>query len=138
MDCRAIDPFFFEITTTVCNKSPLFCDICKSRPYLCYPIYDPWWWMKCPMCGIQIFLDPGEEYQQVVVYDSLGKRAGVFERLPQPVVEKGVTYSYGVSLKPKEGVGYVLKAEVAAGKKLKGSFKPAYFVKQVEAPASAK
>lgn len=134
----SIDPYFFEIGTSVCDKSPYFCNICHRNPYLCYPIYDPWWWLKCPMCGIEIFINPGDEFRQVTVFDSLGKEVGKFQRLRAPVVEKGVTYNYRIRLKPGEGVGYVLKAGLAAGKKLKGNFKPAYIVKKVETPAATR
>jgi hypothetical protein len=127
----SIDPFFFEITTSICNKTKHFCDICRLKPHLCYPIYDPLWWLKCPMCGIEILVHLEDDYyKQVTVYDSLGKRVGRLERLGEPVVENGVTYNYKISLKPKEGLGYVLKAELAAGKKEKGSFLPAFTVKQ--------
>jgi hypothetical protein len=131
----SIDPFFFEIQTSICSKSPRFCDICHLKPYLCYPIFDPWWWLKCPMCGLDILIKLGDDYRQVTVFDSLGKRVGKFQRLRKPVVEKGVKYNYRISLKPKEGAGYVLKAELAAGKRPKGSFKPAYIVRKVEAAA---
>ena len=134
----SIDPFFFEITTTVCDKAPSVCNICVSHPYDCYPIYDPWWWLKCPACGIQIILDPGEEYQEILVYDTLGERVGALERLKQPVVEKGVTYGYGISLKPREGVGYVLKAVPAAGRKAPASFRPKFAVKQLEATSAGR
>ncbi len=134
----SIDPYFFEVQTGICNKTPHFCDICYRKPHLCYPIYDPWWWLKCPMCGIEIFIDLEDPYRQVTVFDSLGKEVGRFQRLREPVVEKGVKYNHRISLKPTEGVGYVLKAELASGKKLKGTFKPAYFVKTVEAAAPTK
>jgi hypothetical protein len=134
----SIDPFFFEIKTSICDKTPNFCDICKLRPELCYPIYDPWWWRKCPMCQFEIFIHLEDDYRQVTLFDSLGEKVGKFQRLREPVVEKGVTYNYGIGFKPKEGVGYVLKAELAAGKKLKGNFKPAYAVKKVESPAATR
>jgi hypothetical protein len=134
----SIDPFFFEIETGICEKSLVFCNICIVRPALCAPIYDPWWWRKCPMCGIEIFIDLEDPYRQVTVFDSLGKEVGKFQRLRKPIVEKGVKYNYRISLKPTEGVGYVLKAEPAAGKKLKGSFRPAYIVKTGEAATPTK
>jgi hypothetical protein len=124
----SIDPFFFEIGTSVCSRSRYFCRICDVAPLLCYPIYDPWWWLKCPMCGITIYIDPGEEFEHVAVFDSLGKAAGRFERLREPLVEKGVKYTYAVHLKPREGVGYVLKAETE-NRKTRGAFRPKYVVK---------
>lgn len=124
----SIDPFFFEIGTSICDRSPYFCRICEIEPILCYPIYDPWWWLKCPMCGITIYIDPGEEFEHVAVFDSLGKEAGRFERLREPLVENGVKYTYSVRLRPREGIGYVLKAE-SEGRKPRGAFRPAYIVK---------
>lgn len=64
------------------------------------------------------------------MYDSLGKRVGRLERLAEPVIEKGVTYNFKVSVKPKEGVGYVLRAELAAGRKAKANFVPTCTVRQ--------
>lgn len=131
----SIDPFFFEIGTNACNKSHYFCRICDIKPNLCYPIYDPWWWLKCPMCGINIYIDPGDEFKQIVVFDSLGEEVGKLERLREPIVEKGVKYTYGVRLKLKEGVGYVLKAEPGQATKLESAFNPTYMVR-IEAPAT--
>jgi hypothetical protein len=125
----SIDPFFFSVRTTVCHRWKGFCNICKSRPHTCYPIFDPWWWRKCPMCGITIFVNPGEEVTRVTVFDSRGKEVGVLQRLPQAVIENGATYTHAIRLKQQEGVGYVLRAESAAGKEITGSFKPAYVVK---------
>ena len=133
----SIDPFFFEIGTNACNKSHYFCRICDIKPTLCYPIYDPWWWLKCPMCGINIYIDPGDEFKQIVVFDSLGEEVGKFERLREPIVEKGVKYTYGVRLKLKEGVGYVLKAEPGQATKLESAFNPTYMVR-IEAPATGR
>jgi hypothetical protein len=130
----SIDPFFFEINTSVCNRLPSFCNICQLFPHLCYPIYDPWWWLKCPMCGITIYIDKGDDFRQVIVYDSLGKVAGRFERLSQPLVEKGVTYNYAVKLKARKGVGFVMKADATAGRKPAG-FQPALLVRVEKAQA---
>jgi hypothetical protein len=124
----SIDPFFFEIGTNVCSRSRYFCNICEIRPDACFPIYDPWWWLKCPMCGITIYVDPGDEFEQVAVYDSLGKEVGRLERLTQPVVENGVTYTYAVKLKLRQGVGYVLKA-TSANAKSANAFMPQYSVR---------
>jgi len=66
----------------------------------------------------------------------VGRIAG--QRLRQPIVEKDVTYTYGIRLKLKEGVGFVLRAEPAAGKKPQGSFKPAYVVKTVKSPVATR
>jgi len=101
----SIDPFFFEVGATVCNRIPIICEnICRVRPEVCYPIYDPWWWLKCPMCGIQIFVNPGDEYTRVAVYDTLGKRVGVLQHLQRPVFEHGVTYTHSIRLKPQKGI----------------------------------
>jgi len=127
----SIDPFFFEINTTICNKSPAFCNICVTHPHLCYPIYDPLWWTKCPMCGLDILVRLEDDwYRQVDVYDTRGKRVGRLEKLAEPVVEKGVSYNYKVSVKAQKGTGYLLKAQLAKGKKEKGDFAPPVAVKQ--------
>lgn len=42
--------------------------------------------------------------------------------------------NYRIAVKPQKGIGYVLRAEVAPGKQLKGSFKPAYTVRSIKAP----
>ena len=80
------------------------------------------------MCGITIYIDPGEEFEHVEVFDSLGKEAGRFERLREPLVEKGVKYTYAVHLRLREGVGYVLKAEPEE-RKARKAFRPKYIVK---------
>jgi hypothetical protein len=85
--------------------------------------------LKCPQCGIQIFVDPGEEYQHVTVYNTLGKEVGELQRLERPLVEHGITYTYSIRVKSQKDVGYVLKAHVARDRKLRKSFAPKYFVK---------
>ncbi len=126
----SIDPFFFDIEATVCNRIAVLCirDICRLS-LACYPIYDPWWWLKCPMCWIQIFVDPGEEFTHVSVYNSLGEEVGALQRLERPVVEGGVTYTYSIRLRARNDVGYVLRAHVARGQTLKKAFSPKYMVK---------
>jgi hypothetical protein len=128
----SIDPFFFEVDNTACQHSRVFCDVCRTRPQDCYPIYDPLWWLKCPSCGIQIYVEPGdpaEQLQEVAVIDSTGKRVGALQRLERPVVEKGVTYRYEVTVKAAKGVGYVLRAEKIAGGKTGRAFQPKTFVR---------
>jgi hypothetical protein len=134
----SIDPFFFEIRTSVCDRSAKFCDICHIAPEVCYPIFDPWWWQKCPQCGIEIFINPGDPIERVVVFDSNGKQVGNMQRLREPMVEKGVTYTYRIRLKPEKGVGYVLKAVPASGAKVKGSFQPSYIVKTIGSSPEAR
>ena len=124
----SIDPFFFDIPTSACNRSRFFCNICARDPRLCYPIYDPWWWLKCPACGLTIFVDPGEEYEEIAVYDSLGKEVGRLERLREPRVEKGTRYTYAIRLRAKEGLGYVLKAKLRR-ENVHANFRPSYFVR---------
>lgn len=109
--------------------------ICQLNPEACYGIFDPWWWLKCPACGLNIFINMGDDFRQVTVLDSLGKEVGKFQRLQVPVVEKGVTYNYRVTLQPKKGMGYVLRAEMAPGKELKGTFKPAHIVRSIKSGA---
>lgn len=127
----SVDPFFFEVGTSICNRIPVICEnICFRDPRVCFPIYDPWWWLKCPECGIQIFVNPGEEYQHVTVYNTLGKEVGELHRLEHPVVEHGITYTYSIrGLKSQKDVGYVLKAHAAGDHKVRKSFAPKYFVK---------
>jgi len=73
-------------------------------------------WAVADSCrGINIFINLGDDFRQVAVFDSLGKEVGKFHRLQVPVVEKGVTYNYRATLKPKKGIGYVLRAEIAPG-----------------------
>jgi hypothetical protein len=124
----SIDPFFFEVGTNVCSRSRYFCNICAVLPIACYPMYDPWWWLKCPACGITIYINPGDEFQNIAVFDSLGRRVGRFERLPKPLAEKGVTYTYAARLKVRKGVGFVLKAEPIK-QTARSSFNPAFTVK---------
>ena len=128
----SIDPFFFEVGAGLCDKW-MGCNICKLNPRWCWPVtYDPWWRFKCPMCGIQILVDPGDPIERVSIFDSRGKQVGRLERLREPVEVKGVRYAYGITLKPEEGVGYVLKAEPAKGKEVGKSFHPAFAVKRIE------
>lgn len=130
----SIDPYFFEVRTSVCHKAPRFCDICRLKPHVCYPIYDPWWWRKCPMCQIDIFFHLEDPIRRVAVVDSRGRPAGTLRRLQEPLVEKGVSYNYTVRLKPARGVGYVFKAELAPGAEMKGDFTPKFVVKEVARP----
>jgi hypothetical protein len=125
----SIDPFFFSIQGSACDRDRFFCKICDLNPSMCFPIYDPWWWLKCPMCGISIYIDPGDEFKQIAIFDSLGNEVGRFERLREPIVEKGLNYTHGVRLQLKEGVGYVLKAEPGEGSRIVGVFNPAYLVR---------
>ncbi len=124
----SIDPFYFSVPTSACDRATIFCRICDIKPLACYPIFDPWWWLKCPMCGITILVNPGDEITRVSVFDSEGKRVGVLRRLPRPVVEKGVRYTHSISLKPRQRIGYVLRAETAPGKAI-NEFSPAYTVR---------
>jgi len=123
----SIDPFFFSVPTSACDRASVFCRICEIKPLACYPIFDPWWWLKCPMCGITILVNPGDEITRVQVFDSEGKRVGVLRRLARPAVEKGVRYTYSIRLTPRQGIGYVLRA-VSAGKAMK-EFSPTYAVR---------
>lgn len=129
----SIDPFFFEIEATFCDISPVFCNICKRYPEACYPIYDPWWRFKCPACSLEVLVRPGDEIKYITLFDSKGREVGEFKRLKDPVVIKGMKYTHGLTVKAAKGVSYVLKAEVAKGKKLKGDFNPEYTIRQVEA-----
>ncbi len=134
----SIDPFFFEVEATLCDISPVFCNICKRYPEACYPIYDPWWRFKCPMCSLEVLLRPGDEVERITMFDNKGREVGMFRRLKDPVVIKGMKYTHGLTVKAAKGVSYVLRAEVAKGKKLKGDFNPEYAIRQLEAGAQGK
>jgi hypothetical protein len=121
-----------------CDLYPRSCNICKFRPRSCYPIYDPWWWLKCPACNLQIVINPGDEVTRVTVYDNLGRQVGVASRLARPVVINGTRYTHAISLKGKEGVSYVLKAEGANGKELGGKFAPAYAIRDAKGKVAAR
>lgn len=108
-------------------------DRCQRYPDSCLAIYKPWWWLKCPACGIDIFISPGDEFARVTVVDSLGREAGQFRRLGAPLVEDGVTYTYRATLKPGKGMGYVLVGERIPGREVKGRFAPACTVKSGKA-----
>jgi hypothetical protein len=115
----SIDPFFFDVEATICNRIAEICaNICRIS-LACFPIYDPWWWLKCPMCGIQIFVDPGEEFTHVTVYNTLGEEVGALHRLEHPLTEGGVTYTYSIRVKARKDVGFVLRAHVERDHKLK-------------------
>ena len=123
--------FFFDVQASVCNRTPIVCEnVCVRDPWACYPIYDPWWWLMCPACGsIWIYVDPGEEFQNITVYNTLGEEIGPLERLREPVVEGGERYTYAIQVrKIQENVGYALRANVA-GRKLRTIFSPKYLVK---------
>ena len=48
--------------------------------------------------------------------DSLGHEVGKFQRIEKPLVENGVPPSSRATLKPRKGMGFVLKAEMAPRK----------------------
>ncbi len=127
----SIDPFFFEARWSICTAIPGICNICKFRPYFCYPIYDPWWKFKCPQCLLEILIRPGDEIVRVILYDDRSHPVGTFKRLKEPVVVKGVTYTHSVKLKARKGASYVLSAQPARGEKLKGDFSPPYVVRKL-------
>lgn len=129
----SIDPFFFEAKWNICTAIPGVCNICKLRPHLCYPIYDPWWKFKCPQCQLEILIRPGEEITKVILFDDRSKPVGTFTRLTKPVVVKGASYTHGLKLKAREGASYVLSAQSARGVKLTGDFSPPYVVRNLSA-----
>lgn len=134
----SIDPFFFEIQTNICSALPGICNICKTHPALCFPIYDPWWKFKCPQCSVEILFRPEEEIKYVTVYDINGRTVGRLEPLKEPVVVKGRKYTQHIIVKAKEGVSYVLMAEPAKGKQIKGIFNPEYTMRVVEGKTAGK
>ena len=127
----SIDPFFFEAKWNICAVLPGVCKICRLDHQLCYPIYDPWWKFKCPQCGLEVLVRPGEEIVGITLYDDRSRRVGKLARLSEPVVVKGVSYSYGLTMKAREGASYVLKAQAAMGTKLKNDFSPTYIVRKL-------
>ena len=125
----SIDPFFFEVETSICNRIPHACgNFCRIRPELCSGIYDAWWWLRCPKCRVQILVDPGEIYKQVAVYNTLGSKVGVLKPLVRPVLINGTKYSYSIKVKLEKGVGYVLRANKPLGQNSQHAFTPRYTV----------
>ena len=126
----SIDPFFFEAKWNICSAMPGVCNLCRLLHY-CYPIYDPWWKFKCPQCGLQVLVRPGEEVENISLYDDRSRLVGRLARLKEPVVVKGSSYTHGLTMKAREGASYVLKAQAAKGAKLKDDFSPAYIVRKL-------
>jgi hypothetical protein len=106
----SIDPFFVEVNWNICAAIPGVCNICKSHPGACTPLYDPWWKFKCPQCDLQVLINPGEEVINVMLRDERGAEVGRFAPLEQPVTVKGVTYTHGLTMKAREGASYVMEA----------------------------
>ena len=127
----SIDPFFFEAPWSICRAIPGICNICRTHPNLCFPIYDPWWKLKCPQCLVQILLDPGDLRVRVVLYDERGHAIGTFRRLAEPVVVKGIKYTMEFRTKVREGATYVARAEVARTTAWSGDFNPAHLTRIV-------
>jgi hypothetical protein len=127
----SIDPFFFQVNWSICAAIPGICNICKTHPKACYPIYDPWWKFKCPQCTLQILVRPGEEIIKMRLYDNRRHVIGTFARLKEPVTVRGISYTYSLKMKAKKGASYVLKARASKGKRFKGDFNPTYLVRKV-------
>jgi subtilase family serine protease len=102
---------------------------CQLHPAECHGVFDPWWWLKCPACGLDIFINLGDDFRGALVYDALGRPQGRFERLTTPFIENGVTFNYKVSVKPLKGMGYIFKAESRPGES-KAQFDPVYVVRR--------
>src|ERR1043166_7848219 len=100
---------------------PRFCDV---HPLSCYGVFDPSWWLKCPACRSDILIDKGDDIRQVTVFESTGRQVGTFQPLARPIVQGGISYNYRVSLMPRKGVGYVLRAEPTAGRAVQSAFRP--------------
>lgn len=81
---------------------------------------------------IEILVKPGEEVLRTRVFDNNGRMIGELRRLKEPVIVSGVKYTHSITVKAKEGVSYVLKAETANGKALNGNFSPAYTIRIVK------
>jgi hypothetical protein len=127
----SIDPFFFEVRWNICTVIPGVCNICKSHPAWCAPLYDPWWKFKCPQCDLQVLINPGDEVTNVFLYDDRGRRIGAFTRLPQPVVVKRTTYTHGFTMRARESASYVMRAVPPTGKTLRRDFNPPRLVRQL-------
>lgn len=127
----SIDPYFFEARWNICSQIPGICNVCKTHPGWCAPIYDPWWKFKCPQCTVQVLIRPGEEVINVLLHDERGRRVGTFTRLEQPVVVKGISYTHAVTVKPREGASYVMRAVPRAGRLLEGDFDPPRVVRVI-------
>jgi hypothetical protein len=76
-----------------------------------------------------VLVDPGEE--RVSMYDDRGRFVGTFDRPREPIVVRGVKYTYGLTMKAREAASYVLKAQFAQGEKLRGDFNPAHLVRKL-------
>lgn len=105
--------------------------LCQRHPEFCYAIYDPFWWLKCPACGIDIFINLGDDFREVTVLDSLGRPVGRFERLEKPILSKGTSYNYRARVNLRKGVGLVLMAKPADGRRPE-LFKPNYVARSVK------
>jgi hypothetical protein len=126
----SIDPFFFEAKWNICAVIPGVCNLCRLL-HLCYPIYNPWWKFKCPQCDLQVLVRPGEEVENINLYDDRSRFVGRLVRLKEPVVVKGISYTHGLTMKAREGTSYVLKAQTGRGAKLKDDFSPMYVVRKL-------
>lgn len=127
----SIDPYFFRVGSNICDRFRI-CAPCVRWALLCAGIYDPWWWLKCPMCDITILVNPGDIYERVTVFDSRGRKIGVLTPLQRPVEENGVRYTHQIRVTAQKGVGYLLRAETKGGMRKKQTFKPTYTVKVAE------
>lgn len=118
----SIDPFFFETNMGLCEIYPWICrppvfNICIVKPLICHGIFDPWWKFKCPQCGLNVIINPGDEVTKVVMYDDRGKKIGNFQRLERPIQLRGATYTYGLRMHARPNASYVLIAEQLRGRK---------------------
>ena len=127
----SIDPYFFRVGSSICDRFRI-CNPCLIHPIICYGIYDPWWWLKCPMCDLTILVNPGDIYERVSVFDSRGRKVGVLSRLPQPVTENGMRYTHQIRVQVQKGVGYLLRAEGKGTARAKEEFRPTYAIKMTK------
>ena len=110
--------------------------LCHTHPELCYGVFDPEWWLKCPACRIDMLIAPPEDFGDVAVYDAAGRQMGQVRRLSSPVSIGGVRYTHNVTLPLKRGWGFVLRAEPRAGHAAGRAFKPMVLVRLVKAGAA--
>jgi hypothetical protein len=125
----SIDPFFFEV-----NFDP---PICVAHPIICQPlIFNPWWWLECPACNFNIYLQPGDEVERVSLIDQAGRVVGTFKQIAPAVDIGGTRFNYRLEFRARQGQSYMLAARLPKGRSLLSGFNPKYAVKTVERRSS--
>jgi hypothetical protein len=125
----SIDPFFFEA-----NYDP---PLCVRIPMACVPVlFNPWWWLDCPACNFNVYLQLGpeveEELVQLSLIDQHGRVVGQFQRVAPAIEIDGARYNYRAKLNAKKDHSYMLAARIGKGRKHLTNFAPKYVVKAVK------